>query len=70
MVVKDSKVTFWKDYWCYRKYKAKTSELFGDSFSMFKSKRRSKRGDGSKDGDEMMCVQSLEIVHRALSFPK
>ena len=39
MVVKESKVTYWKDYWCYKKYKDKTIALFGEKFSMFKSKR-------------------------------
>jgi len=44
MVVSKSKVVLWKDYWCYRKYKTKTQELFGEKFSMFKTKRDESRG--------------------------
>ena len=37
LVVKGGKIQYWKDYWCYKKYKAETTELFGPEFSLFKA---------------------------------
>ena len=36
LVVEAGKIRVWKDYWCYQKYKAQSTRLFGPDFSLFK----------------------------------
>lgn len=37
IVVENGKVKYWKDYWCYKKYKEQTTQKFGPDFSLFKA---------------------------------
>jgi len=37
IVVHNGKVQYWKDYFCYKKYKEQVTALFGPQFSLFKA---------------------------------